>query len=499
MFYENNLKYKEMKYKLFDYSNFQAGINVDMDKNLIPLTQSDNSFNFSYKNGSLSTGLGIDNVSINYDPNDSSLVRGLDNPSNTEILAIWSQDSYFSEMETDARLLFAYGRDKKIYYHYLHANNTSFLPLENCGEVSEMPQIITTFINGQKAYLIAIPNVGLKVYYASNRQVENVEGAPSIESYCLHDGRLFVTDSKKKNRVWFSDQEDPTNWQLGDEQAGYVEFNDYRGNCLKTISFEGDVFVFREFGISKISSFKNQSNIVLENIYASSSAILKNTICLCGNKVLFMTKNGLYSFNGNSVAKVDLNIDGWLNKVNSYSMAKYYNDFYYLTCKIDFDDDKIIGCESVSCNNNALVKINLNQNDVTILRGVDIRFLNVLNDVGVNILVAVVKDGDEYKLGMVTENGKIFGENTYKYWRYSLYDFGMPNKKKFVKNFYLNTDANIKIRFLHDFDTTEFDVNSSSENVSLSPRISGYKIGVEIICEEAFCNISSPKILVGYL
>ena len=97
------------------------------------------------------------------------------------------------------------------------------------------------------------------------------------------------------------------------------------------------------------------------------------------------------------------------------------------------------------------------------------------------------------------ENGKIFGENTYKYWRYSLYDFGMPNKKKFVKNFYLNTDANIKIRFLHDFDTTEFDVNSSSENVSLSPRISGYKIGVEIICEEAFCNISSPKILVGYL
>ena len=499
MYYENKLKNKEMKYKLFNYSHFKDGINADMDESLIPFNQGVNSYNFSYKNGALSTGLGLKPVEITYYPDDLSLTRGLENPGDTQILGIWSQDTYYSDMDLNARMLFAYGKDKKLYYHYLHFNNTTFLALENCPTFDEMPEIILCFINGHRTYLISTPSGGLKSYRVGEWELKDVKGAPAISSYCLHDGRLFATDYVKQNRVWFSDNDDPTNWQLGNDQAGFVEFNDQRGHCVKVVSFEGDVYVFREYGITKISSFKNQANIVTENVYVSSSAILKNTICLCGDKILFMTKNGLFSFNGNSVSNVDLNVDSWLRKVNNFSMAKYYNDAYYLTCNIDFDDDKKIGCESGNCTNNSLVKIDLEEKSVSVLRGVDITFLNVLRDVGVNILVAVMKDNDEFKLGMVCENGKIFDEKTFKYWKSTQYDFDMPNKKKFVKNFYINTDVKTTINFLHDSKITSFEIEPSEEIATISPRISGYKIGVEIICEEGSCNISSPKILVGVL
>ena len=499
MFYKNKLKTKQLKYKLFNFEGFQNGINADIDDNIIPINQSKNSFNFSYKNGALSTGLGVKDVVINYNIENPSLTKTLSTPAGTQILALWSQGTYFSQLASVDRHLFAYCADGKVYFNTLHYNSSDFLPLINLLEMDEVPQFITYYINGDKMYLFITKNGGLIAYYAFLTRYKLIENAPAISSYCLHNNRMFVTDYNQPNRVWFSDEDDPTNWQLGDEQAGFIELHDERGNCLKVVSFEDYVYIFREFGITRISSFKNTSNITTQNMFVSGSRIIKDTICVCGDKIVFMTTDGLYSFNGNTCEKVNLKIDSWLKFVDKYSMAKFYNNAYYLTCKIDFNDNKVIGCEDELYTNNSLVKIDIDSNEVSILRGVDITYLNNIVDVGINFLVGIVKEKGEYKVGMIVENGKVFNDNSFKYWKSSPYDFGMPNKKKLIKNFYINSSENIKVVFNSDGKITEIDVKGSEKNICISPNVSGYKIGVEIMSETANCNISAPQILVGYL
>lgn len=499
MFYKNLLKNKQYKYKLFNYATFKAGVNTDLDENIIPINQSKNSYNFNYDNGALTTGMGISPIEVHYSETSPELVKNLVAPEGVEFLGLWTYENYFSQLSTKDRLLVAYGNDKKMYFNYLHYDVNYFFEIPNCTQMSEMPQVINYYLNGQRAYLFITKSGGLQVYYNGLQQIKTIENAPAISSYCLHSNRMFVTDYNQPNKVWFSDESDPTNWQMGNDEAGYIELRDNRGYCLKVVSFDDYVYVFREFGITKLSSFKNQSSITVENMFLCNSRILADTICVCGDKVMFMTTDGLYSFNGNSTSKVELNINSWLDKVNSFSAAQFYNNCYYLSCKINFEDNETLGCEQFKHTNNALIKIDLLNKSVSVLRGVDITYLKTLNDVGFSFLCVVINENGVHRLGMITENGKIFDEKTKKFWRSSPYDFGMPNKKKLVKKFFINCNTDATIIFNYDGKSKQYDITASKGNIVISPNISAYKIGVEILTESENCNISSPQILVGYL
>ena len=55
---------KRVNYKKLNYVHFFNGINVDYDENILPITYSVNTYNFSFNSGALKTGLGIDYLKL---------------------------------------------------------------------------------------------------------------------------------------------------------------------------------------------------------------------------------------------------------------------------------------------------------------------------------------------------------------------------------------------------------------------------------------------------
>ena len=491
---------KKLKYKLFNYANFEAGINTDIDENIIPMNVSTNSYNFSYKNGALTTGMGVGDLKIRYDLTDEEKIRGIRYPEDVELLTIWNYENYFSETETLSRWLIFYGSDKRIYMHYMYINSGTILPLSSTLQVESVPKFMFYRINGDPYYIFITKDAGMQAYNMRNQALRTITNIPTINSYCIHNNRLYVTDVDHKNQVWYSHEDDPTNWAINSDDSGSIEFKDRRGNCLKVVAFEDYVYVFREYGISKITAHKQQSEPQTENMFLSSNSIKGDTVCVCGDKILFMTTDGLYSFNGNTVSKIEVKVESLLRKITKYLCAEYHNNAYYLACKINFDDNNLIGCEkNGDYTTNALLKFDLTTNELSILRGVDITFMNAIKEINQNFLAIVIKENDVHKIGVIDESGKVFNNNLAKYWKSGCWDFDMPNKKKLFKKFYINCEKDATITFIVDGQKYAYEILGSEDTITLSPNLRGYNLSVEISASDPETKISAPKIMVGYL
>ena len=94
--------------------------------------------------------------------------------------------------------------------------------------------------------------------------------APKISSMALHYERLFATVDGEKNSVWFSDDLDPTNWSMSLDEAGFIELIDERGALLKVVSFLDYIYIFREYGISRLTAYGDQTSFSVSNLFVSS-------------------------------------------------------------------------------------------------------------------------------------------------------------------------------------------------------------------------------------
>ncbi len=502
MLYRNKKSNKRLEYKLFSYSGFEGGINTDVDKKLIPLNVATNSYNFCYKNGVLSDGMGVSDLKIKYDFDNVELVKNIQvSDTNPNFLKMWNYDNYFAEDNPVFRSLIFYGEDGYIYAHYMHANVSYIARFTQAFQLETAPKFFFNYhLNGQAYFIFITADGEMKALNMATKSVISVTGVPTINSYCIHNNRMYVTDANNKNLVWFSHEDDPTNWQVDGNDCGNIEFRDKRGSCLKVVAFEDYVYVIREYGISRITAHKQQNEPEVENMYLSSSAIIADTICVCGDKILFMTSDGLYSFNGNTTSKMELKVNNLFKKITKILCAQFSDNSYYLACKLNFNDGKTIGCESVSgYTTNALIRINLYAEEVCVMRGVDIVFMNAIKDIHNNFLGVIVNENGRYKIGQIEECGKKYNSSLSKYWCSGNTDFGIPNKKKLFNKIYINTLSNATITLNIDGVKYEYELLGSDETSVVAPNISGYNLCVEIKTEDFDTNISAPKIMVGCL
>ena len=177
--------------------------------------------------------------------------------------------------------------------------------------------------------LLCSPAAGMKVWDGS--AVRTAENAPQILSACVHYERLFVTVAGERNAVWFSDDLDVTNWDVSLEGAGFIEMADDGGAILKAISFAGRVYLFRRYSIARLTAYADQTEFDLVTLYASSGRILEDTVCVCGDRVMFAAQNGLFVFDGVSTARVLERLDGLLDYGYAAARGCYWNGIYILS------------------------------------------------------------------------------------------------------------------------------------------------------------------------
>lgn len=494
MFYTNLLNLKDITYKTVNYSSFLNGVNTVYDESILPTGYTRLSYNFDYTDGALKDGLGICSPNVRYSADIPNLNKTLSVPKGLSIDGIWLFKYTNENTEMLCPLLIMYCRNGKFYYNYLHNSSTQWIEISGLTSYYK-PLVIGYNLNGIDTLLIFSETEGLYAW-SLNTGVTKIDGVPCMSSMCLHYERMFVTSNENNRRVWFSDDLNPTNFNIGLDEGGFIDMVDDFGRSNKVISFDGYVYVFRDYNIARITAYAEQESFNVTQLYVGSGRIFKNTVTLCGNRIMYLASDGLYSFNGSSSTKINLGINNIFDNNNENAVAGFCNGCLYLACRLKFDDDETFVNDT---KNNALIKYDISAGRITILKGCDIRDISVINDYLDTYVFVVVNIDDVPVLGMLNCSGKIFDGVTDKVWVTPETDFNYPDRFKLIKEIYLETKSDLMIKIKADGKTKCFKILGKDGISSIKPRLKGKKISITFEAKTTNTKVANVQLKVGVL
>lgn len=496
MFYPNIKLRKGSKSAKVDFTNFEKCMDTETDEALLPYKQAKISYNFNVKKGALCSGYGFKDLTL---PKITEGERTIVAPG-TDIKKMWKYKYYDQVNQKDDSQIVFIDSTGQLYYVLIHNNSALSLPLLYQTLFESIPNAINYRLDSQDTLIFSSDKDGMWKY-ALNKGLVQVENAPHIVSMCLHYERLFAIVGGEQNRLAFSANLDPTNWEQDLSSGGFIDMQDERGALEKVVSFNDYVYVFREYGVSKVSAYGDQTEFSVSHLFVSSVKLYGNTVTVCGNKIFLLTRDGIHVFDGYSAQKLNLGIDSLFKDVkNDNACGVYFKNKFLLACRLNFDDGEQIGCEAYSGGyvNNALIELDLVSNEISITRGVDIASMVVLDDTKF-AKVAVCFNGEHSKrLGEICEDGCIFGTPLPKKWVSPKSNMGFPTKIKHIKECLIKTKSPCRIHISTEKQTKSFVVTGKPISQRVKLNIIGEQIEVAFSANNAGeTYISCPQITLS--
>ena len=495
MFYRKDLNVSNKKSKNYAKTKVIEGF-IDGSKFLLDSTGSYNTYNFCYNNGALETGLGIGTLKM---PNGNSDMNYVQNELNYPEGISFKSGLYHTEYNEQAnkynKYFICYGSDNRFYDYVPYTGIRTFY-CANSRTFTEQPILMQMKINGKDYLLMSNKSDGLFLY--NNGQFEKQVSGINITSMCVHDGRLYATLGGDCRSFRYSTDLDPTNWNSLLDTDGEIIMDDQRGILNKVLSFKGAVYVFREFGITKVTVNKN-GEAEVNHMFLSGSRIYADTVCVCGDKIFMMLRDGVYVFNGTTVEKLDLPIAKlWLNTFNSCACAVFFNGKYYLASRLDFNDQRLFKDEmnSLRKGNTCLIEIDVNTYEINVLRGVEAVFMFPFEDGEVQKLVIGRKVNNVVNLWQLEKSGLWGTTPTTKSWQSAYTDFGYPCKLKTLRRIQLYTKNDITLEVESERGKFSYAIKGNEKYVQDIPiNRKGKNFALTITATTAEAYISNPKIV----
>ncbi len=311
--------------KRITVKSFAGGIVKGVDQSLSDISRASLSYNFNYFGGTLKKGVGLKSLT---DYNLSSL-------SNLSVLSVYFYKRYDHQKGKRIEKIIYYCSNKKLYY--ADTVEKVFYKLSDV-IFNEKPVAVQYDYLDNDVMLFASKSGEL--YYLDDVDLIKIDGAPSITSLCVHKERLFVTVEGEGTSLWFSDDFDPTNWVISLTEAGFIDFSDEYGKLLKAVSFLDYVYVFREYGISRVTAYGDQQDFSTDNLFGKQGKIVGSSVTECGDFILMLTSSGIYRFNGLDTVKILDEYDVFLQGVNNDdAKGVFYGNCFYLNLKMNFDGE----------------------------------------------------------------------------------------------------------------------------------------------------------------
>ena len=316
--------------------------------------------------------------------------------------------------------------------------------------------------------------------------VKTVTSAPRFSSVTVHNERIYGTLNGVSNKLWFSDDFDPENWSVSGDEAGYISFSDECGDALAAVSFLGYLYIFREHGIYRLTAYGDQSEFSLKKLFTATGRIYKNTIALCGDRIMFLTDEGVFTFDGYTASPAVRDLPDIA--FPTQCSAAYHDGAYWLACSLT-------GCDLVPIpyTNNVLVRYGIRDGDMSMLAAADILALCSVRSHTAADIVLSVKTGGEYKLASIGEYGTAFGTAFPKVYRTPFSDLSSPAIKT-VRDVTLTTRYALKLTVFADDDSREFELPGSSAPQTVFVGMSGRKIGLQLRSESGVCYVTQPVV-----
>lgn len=465
--------------------SFQKGISLKYDPAFTNLDYASNIENFSFDTGALADGIGFDSLFSHIASSAEAKLLQNDIASAGGIEKIIYFYKYNSELNKREDKIVFISSGLEVYYVNLYAEIKQLSKLRTVSFTS-LPVALRYRLDGEDVLIFSSETDNMVVWDGTNNPYEVLD-TPNISSMAVHFERLFATVDGEKNSVWFSDELDPTEWSVSLDDAGFIELVDERGALQKVVSFNDYIYIFREYGISRLSAFGDQTQFSCSNLYVSSGKINPDSVCVCGDKILFLSNDGLYKFDGVDTVKILDSIDaGFKNLDNQKAMSCFYDSSYFLAC--NFMDNNGIYL-------NTILEIDTeNYRLKNIVKGVDVKFITSIVTNTFSGVVAIVRQNTKnaFSICKLVKNGSFLGVPTKKVWKSQTTNIGDSYSKKVLRNIYIEAETPIILRVFSDGTKNEF-VFSSKSFQSKKCIIFGNEFYFEVECNHSNCLIKNLK------
>lgn len=474
MFYSKNITAKRGSRKAFTVA-FTGGVNTVTDDALLPLSVAKCNYNCGGKSGALKNEYGVDAFQLG---NVAPIFP-------YAVIRAWY---YYRSGEPS--LLIAYCADKNLYQVDTVTPQTPAL-ISNSAFVG-VPTAVNYRLNDEDVMLFSSNSDEIRVYDGSS--IYTVSGSPCVSSMCIHYERLFGCGGG--NTLWFSDDLDPTNWSISSTEAGYIEMADDRGELQKVVSFADYVYVFRQYGIARVSAYSTQTEFSVTQLYVTSGKIYPETVAICGNKVLFMSEDGIFAFDGADTVKLLSNLDTIIiGADNSNACGSYVNGKYLLACNLLFGDNDKVLCEKGEYGNNAMLVLDLNDGSYTILRGMDVSYIQKIAHNETNTVLFCFGSGNTTQLGTLSQSGMCFADALQKSWLCPQTDLGQSYADKVLSYMVLYSRYDVEMVLFRDNDEYHFEIKGSPHAQKLPLNVKGRVFTLCFKTDYALMHVTQPKIV----
>ena len=492
IFYKNLKKHKALQEKDLVFSIFEDGLVTGKDDSVAKPAACKNFYNLSYGDGALKTGLGFRDLQVPSNTTNLEDCHSFNFASKMdEIDGIWMQRTYSNAFKEYSYVLLLIDSENKIWkadliddfdgYFSVRSQMLESYPTFQCVYRIDNEDGIAFFSNELMLYLTS----NSEGYYAN---------VPAMISCVVHYDKFFGVTNKNRNTLIYTSNLNLKEWQ--EEESSAIEFLDNRGMFTKLVAFNDYVYLFREYGITKISLYSAKNDFSFTHLYTSSSKIYENSVCVCGDLVFFATRDGLFTFNGNSVNKIDKDFSGLLEKLDNTNCSSACLDGkYYLATKCNFSDGEKVGCEAGEFVNNVLFEIDINDFSLDVLRGVDIRKVLAVDNPFMSKLCACFYGQNKQRVGELIKSGQTFETANEKCWKSFKTDLGFCGKRKKIKEIFLTTLFDCEVEIETDEETKILEFSGSKKEQRMRLNIGGKDFQFTFKTQAEKCDIKKPKIV----
>ena len=141
--------------------------------------------------------------------------------------------------------------------------------------------------------LLGVDDVG--IYGLVGNSMTKIEGTPGGKCACIAHERLLTAQGEL---VRWSQPLNPENWTQSMHEAGYLRLPSRYGDIFGMIPFKESVYLFRETGITALRMQGDELAFCAEEIPCACGRIVPGSAKDCGDRIVFLSENGLYTFDG---------------------------------------------------------------------------------------------------------------------------------------------------------------------------------------------------------
>ena len=349
--------------------------------------------------------------------------------------------------------------------------------------------------NGADVFLLGSANNALMSF--NGVTFRTVTGAPRVAHMAVYGERVYVVRPDDLYTLWFSDDLDPFNWNTSLNEGGFISLQREDGEIIGLVSFDSHLYIIRERGIWRLSGFSDQTQFSLTKMYVSAGNILRDTVAVAEDAILFMTPHGLHRFDGFSVTRPHPHISEFMKSVDPMmSSACFNNGVYYYGCYKDYGDglDGRFNHAGMQLNPNFLPNpfntvlcVSTVTGEVCVIRGADCRALTSIN-LPVFSAACYISPLHTHRL-MTIDAGRNFPVRAVpRFWCSPELDFGAPQHKKMLKKINFTTSKPLELHVVADGKNHVFKTPVSSLNIS------GRIFRIAFFCEDAEPDILAPTV-----